>query len=197
MSCCTETANLLGIKIFVYLWHFITKTYLWYLIAFFYSVFSKILHQCLFRSKLSILFLKKNNKKKHFHNFSFLLLSVSPVEPGHHQQHHHSKHDFHQNVAEVWSVGRQPSQHRLRPGLLHGAAAAAGESQICSTRCTFLRIQTVKSGFFPLKRVQNTRTSWPFSLCKCVDFAILFSGIHLYTGFDLLGFSLSSHCFLL
>lgn len=52
---------------------------------------------------------------------------VFSVEAGHHQQHHHPKHDVHQDVAEVWSVGRQPSEHRLRPGLLHGAAAAAGK----------------------------------------------------------------------
>ena len=45
---------------------------------------------------------------------------------GHHQQHHHPQHDLHQNLPEVWPVGRQPGQHCLRPGLLHWAAAATG-----------------------------------------------------------------------
>ena len=51
---------------------------------------------------------------------------LSSMLSGHHQQHHHPQHDLHQNLPEVWPVGRQPSQHRLRPGLLHWAAAATG-----------------------------------------------------------------------
>lgn len=46
---------------------------------------------------------------------------------GDHQQHHHTQHDVHQDVAEVRSVGRQPGQHRVRTGLLFGAAAGQGE----------------------------------------------------------------------
>lgn len=55
------------------------------------------------------------------------LLLLFSVVSGHHQQHRHPQHDLHQNLPEVWPVGRQPGQHRLRPGLLHGAAAAAGK----------------------------------------------------------------------
>lgn len=37
---------------------------------------------------------------------------------GHHQQHHHPQHDVHKDLAEIWPVGRQQGQHRLRPRLL-------------------------------------------------------------------------------
>ena len=49
------------------------------------------------------------------------------VSTGDHQQHHHPQHDVHQDVAEVRSVGRQQGQHRVRTGLLFGAAAGQGE----------------------------------------------------------------------
>lgn len=59
--------------------------------------------------------------------YSCDLLFLLSVTPGHHQQHRHPQHDFHQNLPKVWPVGRQPGQHRLRSRLLHRAAAAAGE----------------------------------------------------------------------
>lgn len=46
---------------------------------------------------------------------------------GDHQQYHHAQHDVHQDVAEVRPVGRQQSQHRVRPGLFIGAATGQGE----------------------------------------------------------------------
>lgn len=53
-----------------------------------------------------------------------VLLGFSPA--GDYQQHHHTQYDLHQDVAEVWAVGRQQSQHRVRPGVLLGAAADKG-----------------------------------------------------------------------
>ena len=38
---------------------------------------------------------------------------------GHHQQYHQSQHDVHQDLTEVWSVGRQQSQHSLWAGLFY------------------------------------------------------------------------------
>lgn len=46
--------------------------------------------------------------------------------PGDHKQHHHPQHDLHQNIPEVWAVGRQQSQHRVRAGLPLRAAADKG-----------------------------------------------------------------------
>jgi len=47
---------------------------------------------------------------------------------GHHQQHHHPKHDLHQNLTQVRSVGGQSGQHRLRPGLLLRGPSEQSES---------------------------------------------------------------------
>lgn len=60
--------------------------------------------------------------------------------PGHHQQHHHPQHDLHQNLTEVWAVGRQPGQHCVRPGLFYRAAAAAGKYHT-RTRCQHTNIK--------------------------------------------------------
>uniref|UniRef100_A0A8C7Z419 Homer scaffold protein 1 n=1 Tax=Oryzias sinensis TaxID=183150 RepID=A0A8C7Z419_9TELE len=49
---------------------------------------------------------------------TILQRTCSPSSTGHHQQHHHPQHDLHKDVAEVRAVGRQPGQHRVRPGLL-------------------------------------------------------------------------------
>lgn len=46
---------------------------------------------------------------------------------GHHQQHNHTQHDVHQDITEVWPVGRQQGQHRVWIGLRFRAAALKGE----------------------------------------------------------------------
>lgn len=54
--------------------------------------------------------------------------SPSGLSPaGDHKQHHHPEHDFHQDLAEVWAVGRQQSQHSVRSGILLRAAAHEGK----------------------------------------------------------------------
>lgn len=59
---------------------------------------------------------------------------LSSMVSGHHQQHHHPQHDLHQDIAEVWPVGRQPGQHRLRPRLLVWEPPGEGESGGVLTR---------------------------------------------------------------
>lgn len=56
--------------------------------------------------------------------FTFHMHSTST---GHYQQHHNPQHDIHQDIAEVRPVGRQPSQHRLRPRLLIREPPGQGE----------------------------------------------------------------------
>lgn len=75
-------------------------------------------------------------------NFNSLFTVFVPffLVPGHHQQHHHPQHDLHQNLTEVWAVGRQPGQHCVRPGLFHRAAAAAGKYHP-RTRCQHTNIK--------------------------------------------------------
>lgn len=46
---------------------------------------------------------------------------------GHHQQHNHTQHDVHQDITEVWPVGRQQGQHRVWIGLRFRAAAHKSE----------------------------------------------------------------------
>lgn len=52
--------------------------------------------------------------------------SLGCLAAGDHQQHDHTQYDFHQNVAEVWAVGRQQGQHGVWFGVLLGAAADKG-----------------------------------------------------------------------
>lgn len=54
----------------------------------------------------------------------FRFLGCFPA--GDYKQHNHTQHDFHQNVAEVWAVGRQQSQHGIWLGVFVGAAADKG-----------------------------------------------------------------------
>lgn len=49
------------------------------------------------------------------------------VLTGDHQQHHHTQHDVHQDIAEVWPVGGQQGQHCVWTGLRFGAATGQGE----------------------------------------------------------------------
>lgn len=52
--------------------------------------------------------------------------SLGCFPAGDYKQHNHTQHDFHQNVAEVWAVGRQQSQHGIWLGVFVGAAADKG-----------------------------------------------------------------------
>lgn len=107
-----------------------------------YSVYCSMLNTALcYYLSLHLYYLYHKTTSQFYHqghgfNFFFIDLFI-PITcvllstlPGHHQQHHHPQHDLHQNLPEVWPVGGQPGQHRVRPGLLHRAAAAAGKHHI-------------------------------------------------------------------
>lgn len=56
--------------------------------------------------------------------------------PGRHQQHNNTKHDVHKDVAEVWTVVRRQSQHRLRAWILIRGRARKGIFKISKFRTT-------------------------------------------------------------
>lgn len=45
---------------------------------------------------------------------------------GNNKQHYHPEHDLHEDVSQVWAVGRQPCQHSVWAGFLHWASSGQG-----------------------------------------------------------------------
>lgn len=62
---------------------------------------------------------------------------------GNNQQHHQSQHDVHEDLTEVWSVGRQPSKHCLRPGVLHRASPNQGTHTQAHMHAGLLRFRLI------------------------------------------------------
>lgn len=56
-----------------------------------------------------------------------VIMKSCSILTGDYQQYHHTQHDVHQDITEVWPMGRQPGQHCVWIGLLLRAATGQGE----------------------------------------------------------------------
>lgn len=116
-------------------------------------------------------------------------LIISFVPSGDHQQHHNTKHDFHQDLTEVWPVGGQQGQHCLWTGLRFRAAAGQGEREhfcsitwghrsICRTERLFVSVQ--KLGLLVDHPVWKWRSQKRRSCLKFRDSRLHSAHLHVY-----------------